>query len=205
MHLLLSRHPAHCCCCLEKLLLVSVMLSGDLVAAWDLDLSDGVHRIQFSHGTTTGKRLVCVNGQEVIRKDWMFKLVGKETFVVGSSKTKATIKIEAVGGFAYEYSLEVDGKSLQRFTHDRAQTTSTWLLNVDGQDCRVVLEKDTMDVWCNGQKMETTGEFVEDGTETLFSLGEHECCIKAMSTGKKKKAIVHLLLLDGEKVPASTQ
>lgn len=63
MHLLLSRHPAHCCCCLEKLLLVSVMLSGDLVAAWDLDLSDGVHRIQFSHGTTTGKRLVCVNGQ----------------------------------------------------------------------------------------------------------------------------------------------
>ncbi|XP_029696068.1 fas apoptotic inhibitory molecule 1-like [Takifugu rubripes] len=205
MHLLLSRHPAHCCCCLEKLLLVLVMLSGDLVAAWDLDLSDGVHRIQFSHGTTTGKRLVCVNGQEVIRKDWMFKLVGKETFVVGSSKTKATIKIEAVGGFAYEYSLEVDGKSLQRFTHDRAQTTSTWLLNVDGQDCRVVLEKDTMDVWCNGQKMETTGEFVEDGTETLFSLGEHECCIKAMSTGKKKKAIVHLLLLDGEKVPASTQ
>lgn len=39
------------------------MLSGDLVAVWDLDLSDGVHRIQFSHGTTTGKRLVCVNGQ----------------------------------------------------------------------------------------------------------------------------------------------
>lgn len=69
----------------------------------------------------------------------MFKLVGKETFVVGSSKTKATIKIEAVSGFAYEYSLEVDGKSLQKFTHDRAQTTRTWLLNVDGQDCRVVL------------------------------------------------------------------
>lgn len=69
----------------------------------------------------------------------MFKLVGKETFVVGSSKTKATIKIEALSGFAYEYSLEVDGKSLQKFTHDRAQTTRTWLLKVDGQDCRVVL------------------------------------------------------------------
>lgn len=69
----------------------------------------------------------------------MFKLVGKETFVLGSSKTKATVKIEALSGFAYEYSLEVDGKSLQKFTHDRAQATRTWLLKVDGQDCRVVL------------------------------------------------------------------
>lgn len=77
--------------------------------------------------------------QEVIRKDWMFKLVGKESFVVGSSKTKATIKIEALSGFAYEYSLEVDGKSLQKFTQNRAQTTRTWLLKVEGQDYRVVL------------------------------------------------------------------
>lgn len=46
---------------------------------------------------------------------------------------------------------------------------------------------------------------MDDGTETRFSLGEHECCIKAMSTGKKKNAIDHLLLLDGEKVSASTQ
>lgn len=49
------------------------------------------------------------------------------------------------------------------------------------------------------------GEFVDDGTETSFSLGEHECCIKATGTGKKNKAIVHFLMLDGEKVPASTQ
>lgn len=48
------------------------------------------------------------------------------------------------------------------------------------------------------------GEFVDDGTETSFSLGVHECCIKATNTGKKKNAIVHLLLLDGVKVPAST-
>lgn len=74
MHLLLSRHPARCC--LEELLLrVSGMLSGDLVAVWDLDLSDGVHRIQFSHGTTTGKRLVCVNGQ--VRSKFNSKSDGK--------------------------------------------------------------------------------------------------------------------------------
>lgn len=77
--------------------------------------------------------------QEVIRKDWMFKLVGKETFTVGSADTKATIIIEAISGFAYEYTLEVGGKSLQKFIDSRAQTTKTWLLKVDGEDCRVVL------------------------------------------------------------------
>lgn len=47
------------------LLIVSLqeMLGGDLVAVWEVALSDGVHRIEFAHGTTTGKRVVYVNGQ----------------------------------------------------------------------------------------------------------------------------------------------
>lgn len=77
--------------------------------------------------------------QEVIRKDWMFKLVGKETFTVGGANTRATIVIEAISGFAYEYTLEVGGKSLQKFIANRAQTTKTWLLKVDNEDYRIVL------------------------------------------------------------------
>lgn len=69
----------------------------------------------------------------------MFKLVGKETFTVGSANTRATIIIEAVSGFAYEYTLEVAGKSLQKFIDSRARATKTWLLKVEGEDCRVVL------------------------------------------------------------------
>ena len=45
--------------------------------------------------------------QEVLRRDWMFKLVGTETFTVGKNKAACSIKIEPVGGFSYEYSLEV--------------------------------------------------------------------------------------------------
>lgn len=39
------------------------MLGGDLVALWEVALSDGVYRIEFAHGTTTGKRVVYINGQ----------------------------------------------------------------------------------------------------------------------------------------------
>uniref|UniRef100_A0A8C1T2I6 Fas apoptotic inhibitory molecule a n=1 Tax=Cyprinus carpio TaxID=7962 RepID=A0A8C1T2I6_CYPCA len=119
-------------------------MSGDLVAVWDVALSDGVHRIEFEHGTTTGKRVIYVDGKEVIRRDWMFKLVGKETFHVGGTNTKATINIDAVSGFAYEYTLEINGQSLKKYMENRSKVTSTWLLNLDGIDCRVVLGKKYM-------------------------------------------------------------
>ena len=37
------------------------MGSNDLVAYWEVRLSDGVHKIGFEHGTTTGKRIIVVN------------------------------------------------------------------------------------------------------------------------------------------------
>ena len=49
------------------------------------------------------------------------------------------------------------------------------------------------------------GEFVDDGTETHFSVGDHDLCIKSASSGKKKSGILHYLMVDGERVPASTQ
>ncbi|XP_067356015.1 fas apoptotic inhibitory molecule b isoform X1 [Channa argus] len=146
------------------------MLCGDVVAMWEVALSDGLYRIEFAHGTTTGKRIVYVNRQEVIRKDWMFKLVGKETFTVGGANTKATINIEAVGGFAYEYTLEIDGKNLQKFIDNRAKTTKTWLLKVDGEDFRVVLG---------------TAQFLPSGfiCSKVHREGHHGCLVQRAENG----------------------
>nr|XP_056717397.1 fas apoptotic inhibitory molecule 1 [Euleptes europaea] len=178
---------------------------ADLVAVWEVALSDGVHKIEFEHGTTSGKRVVYIDGKEIMRKEWMFKLVGKETFTVGEAKTKATINIDAVSGFAYEYTLEINGKSLKKYMENRSKTTNTWVLTLDGADCRIVLEKDTMDIWCNGKKMETAGEFVEDGTETHFSIGNHDCCIKAVSSGKRKEGIIHTLIVNDREIPEALE
>ena len=69
----------------------------------------------------------------------MFKLVGREHFNVGTAK--CTITIEAVSGFAYEYSLEVNGKSLQKFSDNQSKIMRSWALVVDGVKTRVVLGK----------------------------------------------------------------
>lgn len=116
------------------------MSERDVVATWDIALSDGKHRIQFEHGTTTGKRVILVDNVEVIRNNWMFRLVGKESFYVGGKR--ATIYIEAVSGFQYEYTLEIDGKPLKKFVENRKKTAKVWTFLLDGVETRMVLGKD---------------------------------------------------------------
>ncbi|XP_046357576.1 fas apoptotic inhibitory molecule 1-like [Haliotis rufescens] len=174
-------------------------MSSDLVATWEVALSDGVHSIEFEHGTTTGKRVIRVDGKEIHREDWMFKLVGKETFQVG--KAKCEIAIEAVSGFAYEYTLQVNGKSLQKFRENQRKITQSWILHIGDNPIRVTMEKDTVDVWVNGDKVNTAAEFVDDGTETHFEIGAHSAYIKICSSGKRRSGLVHQLFVDDVEIP----
>ncbi|XP_026690851.2 fas apoptotic inhibitory molecule 1-like [Ciona intestinalis] len=173
----------------------------DLVAVWDIALSDGVHKIEFEHGTTTGKRAIYVDGQTKLKTEWLFKLVGKEDFTIGKQNVKASIHIDACSGFAYEYTLHIQGKSLKKFIENKSKTSKSWEFKLDGNDTRVVLEKDTMAVWCNGQEMESAGEFTDEGTETHFEIGNHFCYIKALSSGKRRDGILHTLYLDNCLLP----
>ena len=38
---------------------------GDVAAVWEVRLADGLHTVQFEHGTTSGKRVITVDGVEV--------------------------------------------------------------------------------------------------------------------------------------------
>ena len=77
------------------------------------------------------------SGQELMRKDWMFKLVGAEHFTIG--KARCTITIDAAEGFMYQYSLEVNGKTLEKFTENQSKIMKTWLCNISGMPFRIVL------------------------------------------------------------------
>lgn len=87
--------------------------------------------------------LICVCGffQDVIRKEWMFKLVGREVFQVGKAKANCVITIEAVSGFAYEYTLEVNGKSLKKFSENQSKIMKCWYIPFGGEMARIVLGK----------------------------------------------------------------
>ncbi|KAK7791240.1 hypothetical protein R5R35_000972 [Gryllus longicercus] len=175
------------------------MAGGDQVAVWEVPLQDGLHRIEFEHGTTSGKRVLRVDGNELLRRDWMFKLVGDEEFAVGGAR--CVLRVEPVGGFSYSYELLVNGRSFEAHADLMNRATKTWAVHIGADAYRVVLERDTLDVWANGQKLETTGEFVEDGTETHFTLGDTPAYIKAVTSGKRREGLVHSLVV-GETVIA---
>ncbi|KAE9415724.1 hypothetical protein Angca_008491 [Angiostrongylus cantonensis] len=178
------------------------MVDSDIVAKWSVPLQNKVHRIEFEHGTTTGKRIIRIDGKEILRRDWMFKLVGSESFQLGNMK--CTINVQALGTFAYEYSLEVNGKNYEKFREEQCKKLLCWETIISGEETRIVLDKETMEVWVNGMKIDTAGEFVADGTETHFEVGRLVCKITATSSGRKKIGVVHDLYVDGELIPHFT-
>jgi len=179
------------------------IVQEDLVGTWEVALPDGIHIIQFEHGTTTGKRVIHVDGIEVLRRDWMFKLVGEETFQFGSSNAKGKITIESVSGFTYSYSLMVNDKTLKKFIETQSKAMKAWHVHLEGQHYRVAMEKDTLDVWVNGSKVETAGEFTDSGTETHFGVGHHAAFIQAHSSGNRREGIIHTLIVDEREIPES--
>lgn len=52
--------------------------------------------VEFEHGTATGRRLVKVDGNTVVHRDWMFRLVGDEVFMFNN--TKFVIRVDPMPG-----------------------------------------------------------------------------------------------------------
>lgn len=131
----------------------------------------------------------------------MFKLVGAETFTIG--KHKCTITIEASNGFEYEYTLDVDGKSYEKFCENQSKILDSWTFKIKDIDTRVVLEKNTMDIWVNGNKIDEEGEFTENGTETNFEVNGVMLKLVTQSTGDKRKGLRHRLFMNNQEILAA--
>ncbi|KAF5280166.1 hypothetical protein FQA39_LY18123 [Lamprigera yunnana] len=170
---------------------------GDLVAYWSVPLADQVHTIEFEHGTTTGKRVLRIDGQEILRREWMFKLVGNEKFKIGKQGTNCELCVDPLPYFAFSYSLVVDGKPLEIFSENQNKAMRSWAVVLNEGQYRVVLEKQTLDVWVNGEKMEVQHVFVDNGTEINFYLNTDKISIKAL-TAIKKEGVIHKLYINDD-------
>ena len=99
------------------------------------------------------------NFKEIKRENWMFKLVGQEVFTIG--KHKCVISIESASGFTYEYSLQVDNKSYEKFCENQSKVLQAWTFIIHDVQYRIALEKSTMDIWINGERIEAEVIFIQ--------------------------------------------
>ncbi|XP_015515877.1 fas apoptotic inhibitory molecule 1 isoform X1 [Neodiprion pinetum] len=167
-------------------------------ARWSVPLSDGIHVVEFEHGTATGRRVVKIDGQTLIHRDWMFRLVGDEVVTLGN--TKFVICVDPLPGLRYSYTLLVNNKTYANFIQSQSKVLQTWLTQVGEQHFRIVLDKAKQSVWINGKQIDVENEFVDGGAEMLFSVGGAPAVIRALSSGHRTTGVSHTLFLNGIEV-----
>ncbi|XP_025836671.1 fas apoptotic inhibitory molecule 1 [Agrilus planipennis] len=173
---------------------------NDLVAFWSVPLPDGTYSIEFEHGTTSGKRILRINGKEILRRDWMFRLVGDEIFEIGKQKAKCVLSVDPLPYFSFCYGLSVNGKPLEKFTEKQNKNLKVWIVTAaDKEKYRIVLEKQNLNVWINGNLQETINTFIDNGTEIRFKVDDFDGVIKA--TSATKKGLVYELYGNGQLIP----
>ncbi|EDW10102.1 fas apoptotic inhibitory molecule 1 [Drosophila mojavensis] len=187
----------------------------NIVAQWCAPINGKMYRIELEHGTTSGRRMIWVNGREVLRRDWMFKLVGEDTFDI--DQARCIIRVDPAPGFKYEYSLYIDGKPHAQYTEELTRQYRLWLCTCGSgsggggseqagstdasQEYRIMLKLDTLSLYVNDELREETAVFVEGGTDTSFVLQDTPFVLQARSSGNKHDGIVHTLLVNGVPVP----
>lgn len=170
-----------------------------IVAEWRVPISGMLYKVEFEHGKTSGKRVIWVNGKEVFRNDWMFKLVGDVAFHI--ENVQCIIRVIPTEGFRYEYHLIVAGKHLETYIKQQEQNTKTWISILNNIEYRVVFDKSKQTVFLNGSKREEKTEFVDGGTDTVFHEDNHKFVVSSRSSGVKNGGIIFYLLIDDKQVP----
>lgn len=78
----------------------------------------------------------------------MFKLVGDDPFYL--EDIKCVVRVDPAPGFKYKYLLFVDGKPFDQFKMRQAKALRIWEVTVNETKYRIILEKDTLNIFVNG-------------------------------------------------------
>lgn len=78
----------------------------------------------------------------------MFKLVGDDTFYL--ENLRCVVRVDPAPGFKYKYLLFVDGKPFDQFKMRQAKALRIWEVTVNETKYRIILEKDTLNIFVNG-------------------------------------------------------
>ncbi|XP_014203256.2 fas apoptotic inhibitory molecule 1 [Copidosoma floridanum] len=169
-------------------------LGNQPMARWEVPLNDGVHVIEFEHGTATGRRVVRVDGKVLINREWMFRLVGDEVFQFGDAKF--VIRVDPIPGLKYSYTLWVNGKSFKNFIQSQSKVLETWTTLIGQNEYRIILDKNTQNVWINGEQVETKADFIDDGAEITFTVADVPAAIQSYSSGQREVGLKYVLYVN---------
>lgn len=65
---------------------------SDVVARWVIPIRGRLYDVEFEHGTLSGKRVIWINGEEAMRRDLMYRLVGEDVFFIEEKRCILHVK-----------------------------------------------------------------------------------------------------------------
>ncbi|XP_074658156.1 fas apoptotic inhibitory molecule 1-like [Tubulanus polymorphus] len=93
------------------------------------------------------------------------------------------------------------GAAVPPHSYMPSATTRVWNLTINETPMSLALCKDSMDVWCNDELVETTDNFADEGAQLDFCIFDHKARITITSSGNANEGMTHTLTLDGNEVP----
>jgi len=145
--------------------------------------------VVFQHNTLTGNQRLFVNGHELFKSGWQYKLTGNLSFTLDDRAVEILIRSDSVGNLTYSLSVnnkeihvskggllnekDEQEKKLKRI-HDSINI-STWVFSVGGglDKCvlhQVELHHQTMDVLLDGFKIDAISDFIDEGSSYTFQV-----------------------------------
>ena len=66
---------------------------NDVVARWVIPVRGKLYDIELEHGNISGKRVIWINGSEVLRRDFQYRLVGEDTFYLDDKRCIIHVRV----------------------------------------------------------------------------------------------------------------
>lgn len=150
---------------------------------WSVILSDSLsHKIVFFHGLITGSRTLFVDGNLILDEKLKFKLVGEiPPFKIGTHNLRLKITAPGANSDDWKYDLFVDDKPVKTHQAHVTKQLIRFQIQIKGQNHMVCLHGQQLQVYVDGNIVETEAQFAEEGeAEQTFRVADQIC---TLSTG----------------------
>ena len=117
----------------------------------------------------------------------LFKGLRKTREVLGRTEENS---VSLTRGHSY-----LPPRQINYYFLNKKQTEKTWLLLVARP------EETFQDVWVDSRKVETAGEFSEEGAETHFTVDNQPAFIRTVSSGNRYRGVIQTLIVGNVEVP----
>ncbi|CAL2035738.1 unnamed protein product [Caenorhabditis brenneri] len=148
----------------------------DQINSWSLPVAGNIHHVEILEDNFDAMRIVVVDGKEMFRFE-SNQNPSRNYFKIGNFSCRVNRKNNTL--FSCKYVLEVSGKSYEAYKEEYHRKFDIWELTLEGKKWRVVLDKESLELFGNGAKIEAERNFTDNGTITSFLLDNTPCRIQA--------------------------